>query len=79
MSKEYIYPEMEGDFVEESVPLHQVSTVEVPVDYHPSLSYDTFKQECIASVRDAEEEYSRTGEAIDFEDMMAEFKQEFKW
>lgn len=79
MSKEYIYPEMEGDFVEESVPLHQVSTVEVPVDDHPSLSYDTFKQECIASVRDAEEEYSRTGEAIDFEDMMAEFKQEFKW
>lgn len=79
MSKEYIYPEMEGDFVGESVPLHQVSAAEVSVDYNPSLSYDSFKQECIASVREAEEEYSRTGEAIDFEDMMAEFKQEFKW
>lgn len=79
MSKEYTYPEMEGDFVEEAVPLHHVSTAEVAVNYQPSLSYDSFKQECIASVREAEEEYGRTGEAIDFEDMMAEFKREFKW
>lgn len=28
---------------------------------------------------EAEQEYARTGEAIDFEDMMAEFSKEFNW
>jgi hypothetical protein len=37
------------------------------------------QQKYIASVMEAEQEYAHTGEAIDFEDMMAEFSEEFNW
>ena len=43
------------------------------------LHIHLLQQKHIASVMEAEQEYARTGEAIDFEDMMAEFSKEFNW
>ena len=51
--------------------------------YNDSKEYpfmETYNDEELANrVLAYEEEYARTGNAIDFQDMMADFKKEFQW